>query len=245
MAYEKNIDNAAVFYELEWDTEFFGVKSAKAILEKPLTLIQWEKLKSLFQVYDFVAINNCNSEPLNAQLIGRYTDAFLADVNIQFSKKLDRSCENPETISIHKALKKDDQILKIADFHFSKFMEDPHLAKRGGDQVYNQWLLNSFEKSNKVYALSKDNNGKINGFLLHSYSDKACIIELIAVSKYVTTRGIGTKLFNAVEYSAYQKGYKEIRVGTQIRNIKAINFYHKVGCKQVGCHQVYHLWSET
>ena len=99
------------------------------------------------------------------------------------------------------------------------------------------------ERPDKFYALSKDENGDINGFLLFSYSDNACVIELIAVSQKETKGGIGTSLFKAVEYEAHQRGYNEIKVGTQVRNMGAINFYHKVGCKQVGCHQVYHLWN--
>ena len=116
-------------------------------------------------------------------MIGKDTSAFLADVNIQFVKKLDSSDEMPKNITIHQALERNDQVIEIADFQFSKFTEDPELAKRGGDKVYRQWLINSFGKPDKFYALSKDEKGNINGFLLYSYSDNACVIELIAVSK--------------------------------------------------------------
>jgi dTDP-4-amino-4,6-dideoxy-D-galactose acyltransferase len=131
----------------------------------------------------------------------------------------------------------------MADFPFSKFTEDPELAKRGGAEVYRQWLINSFEKQNKFYAVAEEKNGKIEGYLLHSYSDRTCIIELVAVSSKRAKGGIGTKLFGAIEHSAYKRGCSELKVGTQVRNVGAINFYHKVGCKQVGCHEVYHLWN--
>jgi dTDP-4-amino-4,6-dideoxy-D-galactose acyltransferase len=240
---EKTIGDAAVLYELEWDTNYFGIRSAKAILYKPLTLEQWKKLKTMFQEYRFVSIYNLNSEPTNAQFIGKDTNAFLADVNIQFCKKLNSECATIENITIHRAMEKNGQVLRIADFPYSKFTEDPGLAALGGAQVYYQWLLNSFGKPDKFFALSKDQKGDVDGYLLYSYSEEACIVELIAVSKDSIADGIGTRLFKAVEYSAFQKGYKEIRVGTQIRNMGAINFYHKIGCKQVGCHQVYHLWN--
>ncbi len=239
---DKNIENSIAFYDLEWDTNYFGVSCAKAILYKPLTQTQWSDIKGRFEGYQFISIENRNSNPINAQLIGKDTSAFIADVNVQFSKKLEGSADKPESIVVHQALQRDDQIIKIADFQFSKFTEDPELAKRGGEQVYCQWLINSFGKSDKFYALSRDKNGEINGFLLHSYLNNICVIELIAVSKNATKCGIGADLFEAAEYSAYQRGCGEIRVGTQIRNMGAINFYHKVGCKQIGCHQVYHLW---
>lgn len=238
----KNIKDIALFYELEWDTMFFGIRCAKAILAQPLTLAAWKELKTLFQQYQFISVENCNSEPINAQFIGQETSAFLADVNIQFAKNLNANIKNNENITIQKALKRNDQLLEIANFPYSKFTEDPELLKRGGNCVYQQWLLNSFGETGKSFAISKGKDGKIDGFLLHSYVCSVCTIELIAVSNKSMGRGIGTKLFEAVEFSAIQNKCKEIRVGTQVRNMEAINFYHKVGCKQIGCHQIYHLW---
>ncbi len=237
------IKNLFTFYKLQWDTEFFGVSSAKAILHKPLDLIEWKELKKKFEDYEFISIENRNSEPINAQLIGKDTKAFLADVNIQFKKKLTRKKYRFKNVEIYNALQQNKKIVELAKFQFSKFIEDPKLQERGGDQVYRAWVINSFEKSNKYFALYKDENNEINGFLLHSYKDNTCIVELIAVSKNEKHGGIGTSLFRTVEYESVLHGYDEIRVGTQVRNIEAINFYHKVGCKQIGCHQVYHLWN--
>lgn len=238
-----NLKNAVTFNDLNWDTDFFGVTSANATIHNPLTLNEWIELKTRFKNYQFISIMNKNSEPINAQLIGKDTSAFLADVNIQFEKKLVGLDEKPKNVTIHQALEKNDQIIEIADFQFSKFTEDPELAKRGGGQIYYQWLINSFGQPYKFYALSRNEKGDANGFILFSYSDSACVIELIAVSKKETKGGIGTSLFKSVEYVAYERGYRSIKVGTQLRNMGAINFYHKVGCKQVECHQVYHLWN--
>lgn len=239
----KGLKKLVTFNELSWDTDFFGVTSAKVTLHKPLTLNEWLELKIRFKDYQFISIINKNSEPINAQFIGNDTTAFLADVNIQFEKKLVGLNEKPINVTIHQALEKNDQVIGIADFQFSKFTEDPELNERGGKQVYQHWLINSFGKTDKFYALSKDESGYINGFLLFSYADSTCVIELIAVSQKDTKGGIGTSLFKAVEYEANQQDVIEIKVGTQVRNLGAINFYHKIGCKQVGCHQVYHLWN--
>jgi dTDP-4-amino-4,6-dideoxy-D-galactose acyltransferase len=239
----ENIGSAVTFSELQWDTEFFGVSCAKAILHKPVTRLEWKDLLEKFRNYQFISIQNLNSEPANALLIGKDTTAFLADVNIQFIKKVDVGSIMPENLKIYQAMERDERIVNMAEFPFSKFTEDPELAKRGGGEVYRQWLINSFEKQNKFYALAEGGNGGIDGYLLHSYSDRTCIVELVAVSSNRAKGGIGTNLFKAIEYSAYQCGCREIKVGTQVRNVGAINFYHKVGCKQVGCHQVYHLWN--
>ncbi|MGB4642582.1 MAG: GNAT family N-acetyltransferase [Dethiobacteria bacterium] len=76
------------------------------------------------------------------------------------------------------------------------------------------WVLNSFEKPNKAFALSRDKNDNINGFMLHSYNKETCRVELIALAKKVTGCGIGTRLFEAVEHSAFEKGYRIVNVGT-------------------------------
>lgn len=240
---EKGSHNAFSFYDLEWDKEFFGVSSAKAILHEPLAMAQWSELKNRFKNYQFVSIENRNSEPVNAQFIGRDTSAFLADVNIQFKKNLRGHYTMPVSVKVFQTLERDERVLEIADFEFSKFTEDPELLRRGGHKVYRQWLINSFEREDKYFAISRNRKDEVNGFLLHSYAEGACIVELIAVSKIEAHSGIGTSLFRAVEYSASHLGSMEIRVGTQVRNMNVINFYHKVGCKQVGCHQVYHLWN--
>lgn len=240
---DRNIENVVTFSELKWDTEFFGVTCAKAILYKQLTKEEWDELKKRFGDYQFLSIENQNSVPANAQLIGTDTAAFLADVNIQFKKKIEADYDMLDVVQIFQAMERDERIVEVGDFQFSKFTEDPELAKRGGAEVYRQWLINSFGNLDKFYAVAEGEDGNINGFLLHSYSGRTCTVELIAVSSNMTKSGIGTNLFKAVEYAAYQRGCEEIKVGTQVRNTGAINFYHKVGCKQVKCHQVYHLWN--
>lgn len=234
---------AISYYDLKWDTEFFGVDCAKAVLHSSLSTMEWNELQSKFNDSQFISITNLNSDPVNAQLIGKTTTAFLADINIQFVKKLNGLYELPENITIHQSMERNNKIFEIANFKYSKFTEDQELAKRNGNQVYHQWLLNAFEKPDKHFALSRDENQDINGFVLYSISNNYTVIELIAVSPSVTHGGVGTRLFKAVEYASHKVGINEIKVGTQSRNLGAINFYHKVGCKQVGCHQVYHLWN--
>lgn len=240
---EENKQSAFTFSYLDWDTNYFGVSSAKAVLHRPLTITEWNELKGKFDDFQFVSIVNQNSEPINAQLLGKNTTSFLIDVNIQFSKSIAPTYEMPENIKIYQALENKDEIFEIADFTVSKFTEDPELAKRGGSHVYHQWLINSFNKENKFFALSKDESNHINGFVLFSYLNDATLIELIASSRKSKQSGIGTRLFKAVEYATTQRGLQQIKVGTQIRNKGAINFYHKIGCRQAECHQVYHLWN--
>lgn len=238
------MNNAITFQELDWDTNFFGVTCAKVVLHHPLKQSDWNALKMKFKNYEFISIVNENSESINAQLIGKEPNIFLADINIQFVKKINKKVSFPQNIKkISNTQKELQQMIEIADFKYSRFVEDPNFAKRGGNKIYHEWLKNSFYNSEKNFVISKDNNETLNGFALYSFSKNKCVIELIAVSKLKVNTGIGSSLFQAVEYNSLQKGINEILVGTQLRNLRAINFYHKVGCKQIGCHQIYHLWN--
>lgn len=240
-----NIESPVTFYELKWDTEFFGVSSAKLILHKSLDLEEWVELHKKCSSYQFVSIENRNSDPINSYFICKYTKAILVDVNIQFEKKISRYLDKQPNIEIIQALGRNDQIIDMAEaeFQFSKFVDDPELAKRGGGQVYKQWVINSFGNPSKYFAILRNDKNDIIGFLLHSYQDDTCIVELIAIAKGEKHGGIGTSLFKAIENEACVRNCQKIMVGTQARNIIAMNFYHKVGCKQIGCHQVYHFWN--
>ncbi|SHJ40999.1 GNAT family N-acetyltransferase [Thermoclostridium caenicola] len=228
------------YRDLLWDTAFFGLSCLKVILHEPLSISEWAEVENRIKSYDFVTIENQHSEPENARLIGQKTSAFLADTNIQFQKQVKFVNELHPSIRICNPMERDDRLLDIGDFRYSRFFEDKQLASRGGKEVYKQWLLNAFNKEDKYFAVSEHNNLPC-GYVLFSFTENVCIIELIAVSEQFSGQGIGAALFNAVEFEACRKGAGIIQVGTQVRNLRAINFYHKMGCKHVGSHQIYHL----
>jgi len=239
---------------LDWDTEFFGVSCAKAVLAEPLPDEAWVELLRGMSAYAFVSIDNRDSDPDNTRRIGTGTKAFLADVNVQFEKILtpDRvslsrwiapDSEPVPSIRICEAMERDERILGMSVFAKSKFITDPELRKRGGENLHREWLSNSFGKPDKFFAVARDESGAAIGYLLHSYSDRICTIELISVDGTVRHAGVGSKLYRAVEREAFRRGCDTIHVGTQIRNIEAVNFYYKSGFKLVGCHSIFHLWN--
>lgn len=230
------------FYKLDWDTHYFGVSCAKAILLDAISKEEWSTFKKQFPNYQFISIENRNSNITNSQLIGRETKAFLADVNVQFTKHTTFKSIPLDNIEIRDNLDYNTEVVNLTSFKFSKFIEDPEFAKRNGHEVYTQWITNSFNKDDKYFALYKNSNKSIDGFILYSFQSSGCVIELISVSGTASNKGIGTLLLNAVTNNAFLKNCHRINVGTQLKNLQAINFYHKNGFKQHECHQVYHLW---
>lgn len=232
---------------MHWDTNFFGVTCAKLILNGNFNLNEWDAIEEELHNYEFVVIENRNSNIVNSQILGVKTTAFLADTNIQFEKKvvLEPFEYSQFGIEIYNNVPVEEEIIEIANFDFSRFKTDKRLSDLGGNKLYKEWVKNSFNKKDKFFAISRGQLGEIRGFVLFSYSNMKCTVELIAVSNNHVSQGIGSMLFKAVEASSVQKGVEIIRVGTQASNRNAINFYHKAGCKQVECHQIYHYWTNS
>ncbi|MHA6481489.1 GNAT family N-acetyltransferase [Paenibacillus sp. strain BS8-2] len=238
-----NKETGVSFYNLRWDSDYFGVSCAKAILYKSVSISEWKELKNRFLDYTFVSIENRNSDDQNKKLLEVQSSIFLADTNVQFSKHIiNKSGLDVDGITSHKSLGYNQSILDMSDFKYSKFIKDLELKRRGGALVYRQWLINAFDRPDKFFILSRDEEYNINGYLLYSFVESIFTIELIAVSMNAQNQGIGKKMLIALENNALKRGVKEIRVGTQLENIQAINFYKKVGFNQVSKNETYHLW---
>lgn len=242
---ENDVSNASVtFQHLDWDTNFFGVTCAKVTLHNRVSKKEWDKLSASFKDYQFVTIENRESEPENAQFIGTHLNAFLADVNVQFNKNISSVNSISDKVEIYQGMDRNESLIGLANFTYSRFIEDTELLKRNGSILYQEWLINSFGKKEKNFIISKNDCDEIDGFLLYSYTqENKCTIELIAVDSNMHNYGVGGRLVRALENDAYRKGVQYINVGTQIRNTPAINFYHKCGFRQIQCNQIYHLWN--
>lgn len=236
-------DFAYTLTPMQWDTDFFGLSCAKAVLARPLSREDWNELKSRLEKFQLAYLENQNSEPWNARLIGLETSAYLVDINVQFSKRVSGTHAPADNIQISHPMPYEERLLDLAEFKWSRFTDDPGLLSRGGDQVYRQWLINAFNNEDKHWAMSLDQTGAIMGYLLHSYAGSDCRLELLAISPDQAGRGVGGSLVKAVEVAAHGRGMEAIRVGTQLRNLNAINLYHRLGFKQVTSHQIYHLWN--
>lgn len=222
---------------LDWDTDFFGVKCGKAILEEPLSDSEWEEFLLEQKDYDFVSIVNKGCDTSNAVRISADTTAFLADTNVQLSKPVE-DVECPDEVVVQEALPYNEDFLKLTVFEHSKFFHDKKLFARGGAKVYEQWLKNSFGKEGKFFAYVANL-----GYCLFSADGKNCVIELIRVSDKARGKGIGKKLLKATEHFAHSKGLATLSVGTQLTNTGALNFYISCGQKIVRADSTYHLWN--
>ncbi|PIC85455.1 hypothetical protein CSV72_13665 [Sporosarcina sp. P20a] len=232
--------------ELVWDTEYFGVNSARVILNGVLSKENQSTVINEMKRYDFITIENLNNLNENNIWLGKMDNIFLADMNVQFEKEIQKE-ENSSDIEsyIYNSFPENKEVKNIAqnEFIHSRFINDPYLSTCKKNNVYLHWINSAFNKKNKYFIITKREN-EIAGFILFSKNDdKTIIVELIAVDKRFANKRVGKSLMSKLEEFSFQNKFTKIQVGTQINNIVANNFYSKLNYRFKGCSSIYHLWN--
>lgn len=230
---------------LQWDTEYFGIRCGKAVVNDSDT--DFSEFCQDTCEYEFVTIQNIgNNVEVNKQ-IAINTSAYLVDVNIQFEKEIltdnineSNSCIIMKTVDTPDNIRRKLTVEKN-DFKFSKFVCDDELKKRNGYLVYREWLKNACKDANKYFALlmSKDN---VCAYILFNVDNNIGTIELVKVDKEYQGQHIATSMIESIEKFLADKNITKLRVGTQVNNIPAINLYHSIGFKEISRTSVFHLW---
>lgn len=229
---------------LEWDTNYFGINSAKVSLKGVVDESGQKEILNFCDNFDFITISNFGNVRENNYWIGNKTNAFLTDINIQFLKVLTNRIKYKDADTyIDNYLVRNDQILSIAktSFTYSRFFNDPMLPREKVERIYHHWTECAFDQENKFFAIS-EREGNIAGYLLFSITEDTSVIELIAVDKKYQRQNVGRSLMLSMESFVMHRGITKVKVGTQINNISAAQFYSLMGFKYVNCGSIYHLW---
>lgn len=230
--------------DLQWDTDYFGVSSARVNLSGNVDESGQGEIIEFIKDYDFVTISNLDNVKENNQWIGDRTDAFLADMNIQFLKILtDKPDYQDEKTYVVNSLSRNEQIVDIArrSFNYSRFFNDPKLPEVQAKNIYLHWTECAFAQENKYFVIS-EREGNLAGYILFSFSEDSSVIELIAVDEKYQGQRVGKSMIHTMESFVIDQGTKKIKVGTQVNNASAAQFYNAMGFKYVSCGSMYHLW---
>jgi len=245
----KNIEAGNNFkcIPLDWDTNYFGVNSARVNLKGEIDDSAKNIILDFCREYEFITISNEGNYNENNNWIGTKTNAFLADINIKFTKTPNLHVVDAEKqTSVSNLYSKNEEILDIAKnaFQFSRFLNDYNLPFMKASNIYLHWTECAFDKPDKYFVVSEI-DGKVAGYLLFSIHEKklTSIMELMAVGKNYKGIGIGDSLIKAMDSFICKKGITQIQVGTQIDNIVAARFYSSQGFKYKGCSSIYHMWN--
>lgn len=242
------------FKNLIWDTEYFGIKSARLDLLSEMTEVEFLEALDLTDGYEFICIANLDCCVENARLIAKHTNAFVADTNVQFVKKYPfsmgmycqqlSSCICASDFKISNKYAYDPSIVGMTEqiYMASRFIADSRLLVRNGRAVYTEWVKNAFSKVDKYFITHKNASGITDAYLLYSRNGDAATVELVGVSPATQHQGLGKMMWYSLELQLASNNITQIHVGTQIANTGAIGLYSSVGCRLIGCNQVYHWW---
>ena len=237
--------------ESKWDSKIFNKKVGIINLENHLNSIEITNLKKEVTEYDLVVVKDFTNDFKNSEIISNDLNGYIVDLNVQFFKKIStNNYEIATTIDEEKVLSSRDKskIIAIAgnSFKHSRFYNDHNIEKKIANKVFENWIINSFENNNKKIIFHKSDK-EILGFLLLSIDDlqQEIIIELIAVDSKVTAKGIGKLLMSKFESSFSSEKYINyfFKVGTQINNITAMNFYIRNNYRVQKESRTYHIWN--
>ena len=252
--FDKNIIASDSFecIPLDWDTNYFEVNSARVNLKGEIDNSAKDTITDFCKDYEFITISNEGNYNKNNNWIGTKMNAFLADINIKFTKTANLNIIDAEknmskcNMSINNFYPRNDEILDIAKdaFQFSRFFNDCNLPFMKTSNIYLHWTECAFDKPDKYFAVSEI-NGKVAGYLLFSIHEKqlTSVMELMAVGRSYKGIGIGDTLIKSMDSFIYEKGITQILVGTQLDNIIAARLFLSQGFKYKGCSSIYHLWN--
>lgn len=242
-----NTQNPFTVKKLEWDSEYFGVSSCRVDLNREINQKDFMTMMQEVRDYHFVSLNNHGNQVYNNYLIGKNTNGFLVDTNIQFIKRIKTKQETIDSLKlnffVNNRQQRNEDILTISKeaFTISKFTNDPFLKERKGELVYYHWAKNAFKQEDK-YFLKAQFNEKIYGFILFRMEKENAVIELIAVDKQQKGKHVGKNMLKYLESYLSQLSTKTLKVGTQLDNVDAINFYHSCEFKEKEKTSIYHWW---
>jgi len=122
---------------------------------------------------------------------------------------------------------------QMVDHHREIYQDDtiPY-----ADDSLRKKLRRTDENYIKMVAEEK---GRIVGLLTVEIKGRACELDEIIVAKEKRGRGIGAVFADYTKKTALERGCTEIQVSFAARNVRALNFYHKMGLNCLGMIQLF------
>lgn len=228
------------FEKMEWDSVYFGIEVYKLSIYERLTDEDIKTLKQLIAIPVLTYIMDYSLDKTNEEFLRNVVSSSEVDINIQLFKDINCIESRVYSAKTGNNIELEPYYKKLLEFRYSRFFTDSKLVDLGSKNIYSSWVKNSFYKNDKYFAYYKYSDL---GFALYSYLDKTCIIELIAVSEDYKGSGVGTDILKAIESDACNKNMKQIKVGTQLANLSAINLYIKNGFRIKEFYKIYHFWN--
>jgi dTDP-4-amino-4,6-dideoxy-D-galactose acyltransferase len=227
---------------LEWDSEFFQKRIARATPEHVST-------ESLREIRAWCAANRIDCLYLLAAADDAHTVRELEDsgfhfVDIRTTLETRLKDLRPKTVGFREARPDDVPTLRaIAGVSYldSRFYNDGHFPEERCRALYETWIEKSVNGWAQAVLVAEWADEPV-GYITCHLSPSVAEIGLLGVSAKVQGKGLGSQLIWESLSWFKDRGANEVTVVTQGRNVRAQRVYQKAGFCTRSLQLWYHYW---
>jgi dTDP-4-amino-4,6-dideoxy-D-galactose acyltransferase len=229
---------------LEWDSNFFGYPVARVILDREGE----DKLDDLFKrialedfrlTYFFVPPAE---KGLNNFVSGK--GALFVDQKVIFTKLAENHKMISERISEFQGVTANEKLKRLAlqAGLYSRFRTDNNFVSNEYERLYLEWLAKSISKEIALKIFVAIWDYEIIGLTTLGEKQNHADIGLVSVDRNFRGQGLGRDLVKFADTAAFNLGFKEIKVATQMVNRPAFILYEKCNFHIEEITNIYHYW---
>lgn len=223
---------------LSWDSDFFGLRIGKAIVESKEDAVALSGCQGLRNHYDLLYIF---SDPkVSVGLEG----AELVDNKVIYGKQIrcGRSLDCNARLFREELPNADLYDLAIQSGIHSRFKLDNRFPAGSFERLYRRWIEQSVcgNMADAVFYVGDEDDMK--GMLTLEIENGVGRIGLVAVDHGCRGNGYGSVLLKTAENYLFNKQIQTIEVATQLDNTRACHWYEMNGFVVKSVTSIYHLW---
>jgi GNAT superfamily N-acetyltransferase len=216
---------------LDWDSEFFGVRIARAEVDGDLEqVIERARAEAIDCVYLFIP--GISLDPAAAAI---RRGAILTDLRLVLERVGPPSLESTarcasaaDAATVEK--------LAVCLARFSRFSRDPRFAGVRVDEMYRLWARSCLEQG--VVTLAPEDDGLVG---VRAVGDVARV-ELVYVGPESSGGGVAKSL---IASALAETGASRAEVGTQFGNVAALRAAEALGFRVRSATTILHAWLDT
>jgi dTDP-4-amino-4,6-dideoxy-D-galactose acyltransferase len=229
---------------LEWDSHFFGYPVAKISLDQDGS----NHLENLFQQLESnkVRLTYFFVPPAEQELSSRLIEkgSALVDQKAVYSKATEKHTLFTNNIIEFEGTEINERLTELVLMAgiFSRFRLDENFTNKEYERLYTEWLSKSIKKTIAFKTLVAKKGSELIGITTLGEKSNHADIGLVAVDGKYKGQGIGYNLIQTADDVAFDMGFKEIKVVTQLKNIGACRLYEKCNFRIECITNIYHYW---
>jgi len=229
---------------LKWDSQFFGYPVAKIVLDEK----GYINVDNLFRQLASERIRlTYFFAPTTEEKLNEYVakkGGILVDQKTLFHKTTEKHLKYTNSIIEYQDTVINERLIELGlqAGLFSRFRLDINFSNNEYEKLYIEWLTKSLNKTIARITVLAVKNSEIVGLTTLGEKSEFAEIGLVAVDENFRGQGIASDLIHFADNAAFDLGYNEIKVVTQLQNKVACRLYEKCNFQIGNITNIYHYW---